>query len=325
MRSLLTTVMIAAASLAIVAPAHAQDRTVDARLGQLEKRMNTVERAVSRTSGPLVQPEIGPDNAPVAAPGTPASAPLADLEQRVSSVESELAGFTGRLETDEHKLQQLEGDFAAYKRATDARLKALEDRAAPPPGDADPAAVTDGPAPGPVRPGARPPAGAGAGTSPAPRPAPAANDPDRAKAVAAIPKPAGKDAVDKAMYAYNYAYRLWQAKYYPEAEAQLQGYGAKFPGHRLVSRAQNLLGTIYMDDGKPNLAAQIYYENYSKLPDGERAADSLLNLAKALTVLKKPRTDICRVYSELGDVYGAKLTAAQKADADKGRAANKCT
>ena len=69
MRSLLTTVMIAAASLAITAPAHAQDRSVDARLGQLEKRMNTVERVVSRTSGPLVQPEIGPDNQPVAAPG----------------------------------------------------------------------------------------------------------------------------------------------------------------------------------------------------------------------------------------------------------------
>jgi TolA-binding protein len=319
MRSLLTTVMIAAASLTIVAPAHAQDRSVDARLGQLEKRMNTVERVVSRTSGPLVQPEIGPDNQPVTPAGTPASAPLADLEQRVSSIESELTGFTGRLETDEHKMQQLEADFAAYKRATDARLKALEDRAAPPPGDADPAAVTDGPAPGPVKSNPKPAAG------PAPKPAPAASDPDRAKAVAAIPKPAGKDAVDKAMYAYNYAYRLWQAQFYPEAEAQLQGYGGKFPGHRLVSRAQNLLGTIYMDDGKPNLAAQIYYENYSKLPDGERAADSLLNLAKALTMLKKPRTDICRVYTELGDVYGAKLTAAQKADADKGRAANKCT
>jgi TolA-binding protein len=319
MRSLLTTVMIAAASLAIVAPAQAQDRSVDARLGQLEKRMNTVERAVSRTSGPLVQPEIGPDNQPVAAPGTPASAPLADLEQRVSSIESELTGFTGRLETDEHKMQQLEADFAAYKRATDARLKALEDRGAPPPGDADPAAVSDGPAPGPVKSGPKPAAG------PAPKPATAANDPDRAKAVAAIPKPAGKDAVDKAMYAYNYGYRLWQAQFYPEAEAQLQGFAGKYPGHRLVSRAQNLLGTIYMDDGKPNLAAQIYYENYSKLPDGERAADSLLNLAKALTVLKKPRTDICRVYTELNDVYGAKLTAAQKADADKGRAANKCT
>jgi TolA-binding protein len=321
MRSLLTTVMVAAASLLVATPAPAQDRSVDARIGQLEKRMNTVERAVSRTSGgPLVQPEIGPDNQPVTAPGTPASAPLADLEQRVSSVETELTGFTGRLENDEHKLQQLEADFAAYKRATDARLKALEDKGAPPQGDADPAAVSDGPAPGSIKPGPKPGA-----TGPAPKPAPAANDPDRAKAVAAIPRPAGKDAVDKAMYAYNYGYRLWQAKYYPEAEAQLQGFGTKFAGHRLVSRGQNLLGMIYMDDGKPNLAAQIFYENYSKLPDGERASDSLLNLAKALTVLKKPHADVCRVYSELSDVYGTKLTAAQKADADKGRAANKCT
>ena len=317
MRSLMTTVMVAAASLLVATPALAQDRSVDARLTQLEKRMNTVERVVSRTSGPLVQPEITPETGPVTAPGAPATAPLADLEQRVTSVEGQLSGFTGRLEVDEHRLQQLEADFAAYKRATDARLKALEDKAAPPPGEADPAAVSDGPAPAPAKPGTKP-------AGPA-KPAAAAADPDRARAVAAVPKPAGKDATDKAMYAYNYGYRLWQAKFYPEAEAQLQGYGTKYAGHRLVSRAQNLLGMVYMDDDKPNLAAQIFYENYSKLPDGERASDSLLNLAKALTVLKKPRTDICRVYAELTDVYGTKLSAAQKAEADKGRAANKCT
>ena len=319
MRSLLTTAMVAAASLLIVTPALAQDRSIEGRVTLLEKRMNTVERAVSRTAGPLVQPEITPETGPVAAPGAPATAPLADLEQRVSSVESTLSGFTGRLEVDEHRMQQLEADFAAYKRATDARLKALEDKAAPPPGADTGDTADDGAAPPPARPG-KP----AAGTGPV-KPATAANDPDRAKAVAAIPKPAGKDATDKAMYAYNYGYRLWQAKFYPEAEAQLQGFGGKFAGHRLVSRAQNLLGMIYMDDGKPNLAAQIFYENYSKLPDGERASDSLLNLAKALTVLRKPRTDVCRVYSELTDVYGAKLTAAQKAEADKGRAANKCT
>ncbi len=316
MRSLLTTVMVAAAGLLVATPVLAQDRSVDARLTQLEKRMNTVERVVSRTSGPLVQPEITPETGPVTAPGTPAVAPLADLEQRVTSVEGQLSGFTGRLEVDEHRLQQLEADFAAYKRATDARLKALEDRAAPAPG-ADTGNDDDGAAP-PARPG-KPAAG-----GPAPKPGNAATDPDRAKAVAAVPKPAGKDAVDKAMYAYNYGYRLWQAKFYPEAEAQLQGFGGKYAGHRLVSRAQNLLGMVYMDDDKPNLAAQIFYENYSKLPDGERAPDSLLNLAKALTVLKKPRADICRVYSELTDVYGTKLNAAQKAEADKGRVANKC-
>ena len=307
--------MAALASAVFVAlPASAQTAPVEARLQQLEKRMNTVERVISRTSGGMIQPEIGPAPTVTDPAGTPAGSPLVDLQNRLASVENELAGFTGRLETDEHRLQQLELDFAAYKRTTDARLKALEERGGAP----DPAAVGDGPAPFKPPVGTKPVTG---GTRP---PAPAA-DPDRAARVAAVVKPSGKDAVDKAMYAYNYGYRFWQAKLYPEAEAQLQGFAGKFPGHRLTSRAQNLLGMIYMDDGKPNLAAQIFYDNYSKVPDGERAADSLLNLAKALAQLKKPKADICRVYGEASDVYGSKLTAAQKADLDKGRAANKCT
>lgn len=306
--------MAALASAAfIVLPADAQTASVDARLQQLEKRMNTVERVVARTSGGMVQPEIGPTPTPSNPIGTPAGSPLVDLQARVASLENELAGFTGRLETDEHRLQQLEGDFAAYRKATDARIKALEDRLGPQgagPGDGGGDLPVVKPTKPPVAGGTKPPV--------------VAADPDRAARVAAVVKPTGKDAVDKAMYAYNYGYRFWQAKLYPEAEAQLQGFAGKFPGHRLTSRAQNLLGMIYMDDGKPNLAAQIFYDNYSKVPDGERAAESLLNLAKALTVLKKPRTDICRVYGELNDVYGTKLTAAQKGDLDKGRAANKC-
>ena len=113
---------------------------------QVEKRLNTVERVVSRTSGgtPMVQPDIGPPDGSVAAAGTPASAPLADMQARVASVEGELNGLTNRVETAEHRLQLLEADFAAYRKATDARLRALEDRGAVAP---DPAAVSDGPAP----------------------------------------------------------------------------------------------------------------------------------------------------------------------------------
>ena len=279
---------------------------------QVEKRLNTVERVVSRTSGgtPMVQPDIGPPDGSVAAAGTPASAPLADMQARVASVEGELNGLTNRVETAEHRLQLIEADFAAYRKATDARLRALEDRGAVAP---DPAAVSDGPAP--IRP-AKPVTGP---TKPAP-----AADPARADRVAAVPKPTGADAPDKGTYAYNYGYRLWKADLYPEAEAQLDKYATRFPKHRLTSRAQNVLGLIYLDDGKPKEAAQIFYENYSKLPDGDRAPDSLLNLAKALTALKRPAPDICQVYKELGDVYGDKLTPAQKADADKGRAAYKC-
>ncbi len=307
-----TLMMAALAGTAWIAlPAAAQTASVDARLTQLEKRMNTVERVVSRTAGPMVQPEIGPQPNTINPDGAPASSALVDLQTRIATLENTVAGFTGRLETDEHRLQQLEQDFAAYKRATDARLKALEDRTAPQGADAAP----DEPALPAAKPVAKPPVGT---TKPA-------ADPDRAARVAAVAKPTGKDAVDKAMYAYNYGYRLWQAKLYPEAETQLQGFDGKFAGHRLVSRAQNLLGQIYMDDDKPNLAAKVFYDNYSKLPDGERAADSLLNLAGALAVLKKPKADICRVYNEARDVYGAKMSTTQKTVLDKGRAANKCT
>lgn len=311
MRRLLMMAAMAGALFAI--PASAQTASVEARLTQLEKRMNTVERVITRTTGTMVQPEIGPQPTNGSPDGTPASTPLVDLQTRLSSLENELAGFTGRLESVEHRLQQLELDFNAFKKSTDARLKALEDRAAPPGAGPDEPAAPD------TRPVTRP------GTKPPVTTAKPPADPDRAARVAAVVKPTGKDAVDKAMFAYNYGYRFWQAKLYPEAEAQLQGFAGKFPGHRLVSRAQNLLGLVYMDDAKPNLAAQIFYDNYSKLPDGERASDSLLNLAKALTMLKKPRADICRVYGELSDVYGSKLTPAQKSELDKGRAANKCS
>ncbi|MBN8815730.1 MAG: hypothetical protein J0J06_09810 [Sphingomonas sp.] len=302
--------------LSVAGPVDAQSsgQSLDARMTQVEKRLNTVERVISRQNGgaPMVQPEIGPPDATVSAAGTPASAPLADLQARVASVEGELSGLTNRVETAEYRLRQLEADFAAYKKDTDARLTALENGK-----NAAPIAVTETPAPAkPTKP---------ATTTPKPGPTPATDaDPDRAARVAAVPKPTGADAPDKGTYAYNYGYRLWKAQLYPEAEGQLEKFATRFPKHRLTSRAQNVLGLIYLDDDKAREAAQIFYENYSKLPDGDRAPDSLLNLAKSLIVMKRPAGDICQVYKELGDVYGDKLNTAQKAEADKGRATYKC-
>lgn len=304
-----------AGGLIAAGPVDAQSAasSLEGRMTQVEKRLNTVERVVSRQSGgvPLVQPEIGPPDATTSAAGTPASAPLADLQARIASVEGEVSGLTNRVETAEHRLQQLEADFAAYKRDTDARLKALEGGAT----NSAPVAVIDAPAPAkPTKPVV---------AAPQPTSAPAA-EPGRAERVAAVPKPTGADAPDKGTYAYNYGFRLWKANLLPEAEAQLEKYSTRFPKHRLTSRAQNVLGLIYLDDNRAKDAAQIFYENYSKLPDGDRAPDSLLNLAKSLIVMKRPAGDICQVYKELGDVYGDKLNAAQTAEATKGRATYKC-
>jgi TolA-binding protein len=131
------------------------------------------------------------------------------------------------------------------------------------------------------------------------------------------------DTGDPAEDAYLYGYRLWTAKRYPEAQAALKKAAADHPKARRYSYAQNLLGRAYLDDGKPSLASMAFYDNYKKMPDGERAPESLFYLASALRKLNKP-ADACKVYDELTDVYAAKIGAKMKADIAAGRVAAKC-
>ncbi|HKT75705.1 MAG TPA: tetratricopeptide repeat protein, partial [Sphingobium sp.] len=143
----------------------------------------------------------------------------------------------------------------------------------------------------------------------------------RKTAVAAIERPSTGDA---AADAYSYGYRLWDAKFYPEAQAQLKATVDKFGTTSVASRAANLLGRAYLDDGKPALASVAFYENYQKRPKGDRAAESLAYLGEALIQLKKP-ADACKVYAELDQVYGASLSASQRGLMDRGRAKAKCS
>jgi TolA-binding protein len=162
------------------------------------------------------------------------------------------------------------------------------------------------------------------GTTPAPTtPAPttaAPRDAARAQKLAAVEKPVSDDPAEDA---YLYGYRLWQGQFYPEAEAQLKKVVTTYPKHKRASYAQNLLGRSYLDEGKPSLASIAFYDNYKKMPDGERAPDSLYYLAQALMKLGKP-ADACKVYGELSDVYEAKIGATMKADIARGRTEAKC-
>ncbi len=49
------------------------------------------------------------------------------MTQRVAALENQVQSLTGQVEQDGYRLRQIEDGFSAYKRATDARLKALED------------------------------------------------------------------------------------------------------------------------------------------------------------------------------------------------------
>jgi len=322
--------LLAATAMAVVfgaaGTAQAQDSALNGRVDRLEREMRAVQRKVfPGGAGQTVEPQITPETN-TSIPGIPSSSPLSDLTQRVTAIEEQLRTLTGQVEQGQYRLRQLEDAFAAYKRGTDARIKALEDRstatAALGGEDTTVPSDTGGANIRPPASGTRPsiPApGTSAGTT-APKPAAPATG-TRAQQLAAIEKPATGDAAEDG---YTYGFRLWQAKLYPEARRELEAVSSKYPTHRRASYAQNLLGRAYLDSGAPSLAAVAFYENYKKNPKGERAPDSLYYLAQALIKLKKPASEVCKVYTELDQLYGDKLSTEMKTGVAEGRASQKC-
>jgi len=323
MRRLVMAALAAGAATMPVAGAQAQN--VEARVGKLESEMRAVQRKVfPGGAGQYLQPEITAAPSTTTAPGNPATSAVADLSARVAAVEGQLQQFTGQLEQAQYRQRQLQDQFDAYRRATDARLKALEAAPAPIAGSGadttlDEAETAPATRPATTRPAATRPAAARPATRPA-TPPEEASDLVNAPADGTVAKPASGDGAEDG---YLYGYRLWQAKRYGEAQAELKKVVAAYPKSRRASYAQNLLGRAYLDDGKPSLASMAFYDNYKKMPDGERAPDSLLYLGQALVKLNKP-ADACKVYGELQDVYGAKLSATLQSQLAQGRTTAKC-
>jgi len=304
MRRLLYAVALAG----VASPALAQSG-LEGRVGKLESEMRAVQRKVfPGGAGQYLEPQVRPAETPRETIGSPAASVMEDLTQRVSSLEAQIASMTGQIEQTQYRLRQIEDQFAAYKRSTDARLST----GAAPAGDEFA---------GPVVPPAPRPATGSRAANPAPVAVGAVSkDPARGAQIAVVAKPStGQPDEDE----YLYGYRLWAAKLYPEAAEQLKKVVATYPRSRRASYAQNLLGRSYLDDGKPSLASIAFYDNYKKMPDGERAPDSLYFLGEALLKLNKP-ADACKVYGELIDVYGDKIGSGMKGDVARARTSAKC-
>lgn len=313
MRSML--IAIALMSGVSSVPAIAQTDTTVLRVDKLEKEMKAVQRKVF-PGGAALEPELAASNAPPLPAGSASSAPITDLTARVDSLETQLRSLTGQVEQDGFRLKKLEDAQKTYE----GRLKAMEtpaDTAEKAPMK-DIALVTPAPKTPVAKPGAQT---KPAVVKPASTPAPNAKvDSARKTAIAAVEVPATGDAAEDA---YTYGFRLYSAKLYPEAQAKLKEFAAKYPSHKRASYAQNLLGRAYLDEGKPALASVAFYDNYQKNPRGERASESLSWLGTALLRLKKP-ADACKVYSEFDEVYGNKSSADLKARVTKGKTDAKC-
>ncbi|MBL0925075.1 MAG: hypothetical protein IBJ12_11495 [Sphingomonadaceae bacterium] len=290
--------LLGGVALMLAVPAVAQDANIEGRVGKLEKEMRAVQRQVfPNGAGKFLEPEIQSPTTPKTT--TSSSTATADLLVRVDALESQLAALTGQVEQQGNNLRSME-----------ARLKAVE-------GELKAQAT-------PVETATALPAAAAASTPPAAKPKPSptttAAKPSAARtaAVAAIEKPATGDAFEDG---YNYGYRLWEAKFYPEAQVQLEETVSKFPKHKRASFARNLLGRAWLDDKKPATAVKVFYDNYKTDPRGERAPESLFFLGSALTDLGKA-AEACEAFAELTKSYpdAAKARLAERLAAGRTRA-----
>ena len=305
---------VAAIAIAAAAPAQAQDQTVTKRVDRLEKEMRAVQRQVFPGGAPtFFEGEIAPDNTP--GERAKGNAPVIDLTARVDALEAQLQTLTGQTEQNSYQLRELEKQFTAYKAEMEKRL------AAPAIGGETPASLPLSSTSGATKPATVTQASTTTTTKkPATTPAAGKADADRLALVKKVEIPAtGNEAED----AYTYGFRLWDAKLYPEAQAQLKQVVAKWPKSNQASYAQNLLGRAYLDEGKPSLAAVAFYNNYKDRPSGPRAPHSLMYMGVALDKLGR-KADACKAFRELDEVYGDKAPKDVRDDAAAAKAKAGC-
>lgn len=275
--------------LMIAAPLAAQDTDilrVDKRVGKLESEMRAVQRKVfPGADSRFFEPEIVAPAAPPPTTGTPASAPLTDLSDRLGELERQLRTLTGQVEADQFKLRQLEEAQIRQRADVEFRLNALETGSRP-------AAVST--------------------------PESLADAPPKVPVTKSTPKPAAT-----ADAAWKLAYANVGAKDWPATEAAMAAFIAEWPKSTRQTQAQYWLGRSHAERDQHAQAARAFLKVYETAPRSPQAPDSLLGLAEAMVGLKKPR-DACRVLGELESVYGEKLTASQKDDAAAERKAAKC-
>jgi TolA-binding protein len=292
--------LLSAAAL-VLAPAavSAQDTNVDGRVTKLEKEMRAVQRKVFPDgAGKFFEPDIQADPAKPATSGTPSSSAVTDLIARVDALETQLATLTGQVEQQGARMTSMDGRL----KELEAQMKSASAAATLP--EPKPVAVAPKPAPAAAKP-----------ATPAAKPSAS-----RTAAVAAIQKPASGDAFEDS---YSYGYRLWESKFYPEAQVQLQDTVAKFPKHKRASYARNLLGRAWLDEGKPATAVKIFYDNYKNDPRGDRAPESLYFLGDALTDLNKA-AEACEAFGQLASAYPTEASGRLSGRLAEGRKKAKC-
>ncbi len=296
--------LVAVGATSVPATAQSAD---EARIRKIEAEVRALQRSVfPGGTGRFFEPEISAAPTASATPSIPSSTAVTDMLARLDALEAQLQSLTAQTEQNTNTLGQLGTRMAALENGSAAVAAA-----APEPSVSAPASniavMTGGSA------AARP--ATVITTKPTAPAKPAASGPsaERLAAVQQIAKPQTDDPGDDE---YSYGFRLWDAKFYPEAQQQLTLFAEKYPSHPRISYGRNLLGRAYLDDGKAKEAAPWFLKNYQTDKQGARAGDSLLFLAESMIAVKDTKR-ACIALAEFGQTYPA-LAAGRLSDQYQG-------
>lgn len=336
MKKILLMCFAAPIALMTTSVAPAQDSAGDAarRLDRIERELRAVQRRVfPGAEGGILTPDVEPqDNSGVPASPNAATA-VGDINARIDAIEAQLTRLTGQVEQQGFQQREMAASIARLRTEFDGRLDMIEVTAggvtpvtaaattAPAPVAAVPAAAAPRPIVSPPAVSPRPTAPpAAARVAAPPLAAPTASTAARRTRVEAVEVPATGNVAEDA---YVFGYRLWEARLYPEAQAQLQRVLDTHPQHRRASYAGNLLGRAYIDNGQPSLAVRVLYDNYRNRPRGERAPESVYYMGMALIQLER-RPDACRTFDEFTRVYGDGASQSLRDQVAAGRVQARC-
>ena len=232
-------------------------------------------------------------------------AAVARMDARMSQLEQDLRGVTGRVESLGYQVRQLNDRVERLASDLDLQMNELRAAAGHPPGAtastaAEPRSTAGGPTvlsrgggePEPARP--TPPAAASpqppAQATPAPPTTPAPESP-AASARGTLPAGSSKEQ-------YAYAFSLMQKASYAEATAAFSEFLERNPSDSLADNARYWLGESYYARNEYARAAETFLDAYEKNKTGPKAPETLLKLGMALGKLDKKK-EACASFREL--------------------------
>ncbi len=268
-KSLFGLMAISLAAVILVGIAEsASAQTTRQRLTAIEKQLNALQRQVFTPGSRFQSGEdggnAGASPAAVNVPAGSEGALIAEINIRISELETQLRQMTGQLEEANFRIQSLTTQLETMQRDNEFRFNEIEGGGASIGGGMSAAAIPSGAT-------ALPPANV----------APQLNTPKEK---------------------YDFAYGLVSNAQYDQAETSFREFLTDHPEDELAGNAQYWLGQTFYARGNYADATRTFLEGMSKYPESPKAPAYLLKVGMSLNLLGE-KAEACEVYRELNARY----------------------